>query len=380
MSKDRKKLWIPEIQLESRKIFKKVNVNVNVSLGSLAGFIKLELLEAATGIVKECYEFPNIILTAGLDAMFIDDSQIFGTKLSDLLNSLTIGTGSTVPDPSDLHLDELVASTTSDGGIPQTGGYQTGSGGGPFDLGNPYHFVVTTRVFVENQANFPTLSELGWRSTSTPEFQFTRALIKDVDGVPITIAKTDQDQLRITYELRFYPPTSQFSGSFILGDSETSHSFTGSAVDIDTVVAGKGWGFTAAGGGTKGLFFGFGNWQGQSFKGQAATPYASASLPGNPTGTILQWDGWLGADTSDANMSESLFSYRSGSLEQTKEAVWEPSRANFGPGGIQGMTFDYVKGGAIFAMYFTPAIEKTDVQRLRFIYTATVTASVTSSA
>jgi hypothetical protein len=295
-----------------------------------------------------------------------------------MLSTMTIGTGSTAVSPSDLNLDELVASTSFDGGIADVFDYVTGSGGGPFDLGNPYHNIVRTRVFLEGEANFPALSELGWRSIGSPDFQFTRALIKDVTGSPITIAKTDQDQLRITYEIRGYPPTSQTTGSFVLADSETSHSFTASAIDIDNAAQGESWVFSLkaqTGPDPRGQFYDYGNW------GGGIRAEVSASVPGNPTGTIQDW-GWnIGGSGLVSPGSESLVQpYISGTFARTKQATWEPSEAAFGSGGIQGMTIAYAANEDVMAFYFTPSIKKTDLQRLIFTYTATTTASVTSSA
>lgn len=366
MSKKREKLWIPEVESMPPK---EQIINLSLPGGTLSGHVEIDLIDAKSGKVKEHYEFTNIILTAGFDGM------MDGRTLNSMMTTLTIGTGSTPVSPSDLSLDEEVEQTTNDGGIGEAFGYQTGSGGGPFNLGNPYHFNRRTRVFVENEANFPTLSELGWRSVGSPDYQFTRALIKDVSGNPITIAKTDQDQLRILYELRGYPPAAHFTGSFVLVNSETSHSFTGSGVDIDRTDKGRGWSFSLnvqSGPDPTGQFFEFGSWGGTS------KVYVSASAPGNPTGTVTDW-GWLaiGQATSD---SESLTNpYISGSFVREKQATWDPATAAYGSGGIQGMTVRYGTNEEILALYFTPSIKKTDLQRLVITYSAIATASVTSS-
>lgn len=361
----RERMWIPEVE----PMIEKQEIVLAIAAGSFAGFVKIELIEAVTGIVKECYEFPNIILTAGLDGLIAGR-----TLMNNMLSVLTIGTGSTSVSPSDLHLDELVASTSFDGGISDVFDFVAGDGGGPFGLGNPYHNVIKTRVFLEDEANFPTISELGWRSLATPNIQFTRALIKDVTGSPITIAKTSDDQLRISYEIRGYPPTVQTSGSFVLADSETSHSFTASALEIAVSSLGRNWVFSLkaqAGPDPRGQFFDYGAW------GGGITAYASASVPGNPTGTVSDW-GWSSGPVSPD--SESLVQpYISGTFARTKQAIWEPSAATFGSGGIQGMGITYAAFEEVMAFYFTPSIKKTDLQRLVFTYTAITTASVTSS-
>jgi len=113
MSKNREKIWIPEIHSEQREpIVKKQEIVLSLPVGTLAGFVKVELIEAATGIVKECHEFPNIILTAGFDGLFFNQGAN-NSLLSSMLDRVTIGTGSTTVSPSDLKLDEEVERTSS---------------------------------------------------------------------------------------------------------------------------------------------------------------------------------------------------------------------------------------------------------------------------
>ena len=375
MSKNRERLWVPEIGVEAP--VKKADVHFDLPMGSIAGFVKLELIEAATGIVKECHEFPNIILTAGLDGL------MDGRGMNSMLTTMTVGTGSTPVSPSDLSLDEEVEQSSDNGGILDVFGYQTGSGGGQFDLGNPYHFIQRTRVFTENEANFPALSELGWRSLGSPDFQFTRTLFKDVTGSVITIEKTDQDQLRITYEIRGYPPAQHTTGSFVLLDSEASHSFTSSGIDIDRADTGRSWTFSLraqAGPDPRGFFFEVGNFGGGGVAG--VTPFASASAPANPTGTTNDWGGWTGGQIQSVSQSFEP-EYVSGSLVRSNKATWEPSEASFASGGIQGMVFKFTGASNaenILAMYFTPSIKKTDLQRFTLTYNVSLTASLTSSA
>lgn len=373
MSKNREKMWIPEIRSENLTL-EKPDIEIELSMGSLAGFVQIDLIDAVTGVVKEHYEFPNTILTAGLDGMISD------LTLLTLMQNLNIGTGSTTVTPSDLGLDEEVAITANNGGIGDVFGFQSGTGGGQFDLGNPFHFIKRTRVFVENEANFPTLSELGFRHLGSPDFQFTRTLIKDVTGSPITIEKTDQDQLRITYEIRGFPPTGHLTSSFVFLDSETSHSVTASGIEISDPGAGSEWGFSQFFS-SKGFFRimgGAGAFGGDGWGAGNILAFGSASVPKNPTGTIADW-GWVVA-SQKSGVSQSLFQpYVSGTFARTKLAVWEPSEVLFGSGGIQGMTIQF-SAVAPFAMYFTPSIKKTELQRLSLAYRITVTASVTSSA
>jgi hypothetical protein len=205
-------------------------------------------------------------------------------------------------------------------------------------------------------------------------------LIADATGSPITIEKTDQDQLRITYEIRGYPPASHITGAFVLADSETSHSFTASGINIDDNAIGGVWSFSpsvASGFNNRGFFHAVGNFANAG--AFAVDAYVSASAPGNPTGTTGQWGGWTAG--SPRTMSGSAAPYVCGSFARTNFATYEPSQASFASGGIQGITIQFERFQAqILAMYFTPSIKKTDLQRLTLAYTTVLTASLTSSA
>ena len=133
----------------------------------------------------------------------------------------------------------------------------------------------------------------------------------------------------------------------------------------------------ASGFNTRGFFHAVGNF---ANAGEfAVDAFASASAPGNPTGTVSQWGGWsIGFPRT---MSGSAAPYVCGSFARTNIAIWEPAFASFASGGIQGMTIQFERFAAqVLAMYFTPSIKKTDLQRLTFAYTTAITASTTSSA
>src|SRR5690606_34956817 len=62
-----------------------------------------------------------------------------------------------------------------------------------------------TRVFTEDQAN-GNLAELGFFSSSEGGTMWNRQLFRDELGNPTAITKTNEDQLRVRYEYRIYPP------------------------------------------------------------------------------------------------------------------------------------------------------------------------------
>lgn len=364
MSNKRQRLWIPEMQHYAPEPQFTLSQEIHLTLpkAQMAGYFEVELIEAATGRVKEHYQFPNVITVHAMNAMGHSQETI-----GSMIVELFVGTGSTTPTPNDLKLEAPIDSTNSNGGFADVQGYVTGSADGPHFLGNPYHFIRRTRVFTELEAT-GALTELGFRRLSgTPDVQLNRALFKNNSGTPITINKTSDDQLKIAYEMRLYPPTYQTSGSFVLAVAETTHSWTASAQQIADQ---RDWGWQEF---AFGMFSRMGSdWIGSTPLDQVA---ASASVPANPTGTAANW-GWAGF----VNVStRSLDPYVCGSGLIRKNSQWNPAVANFGPGGIQGLAIAWANNGAQLAVYFSDPIPKTDVDILKLTYEIAFTASVTSS-
>ena len=359
----RNRIWIPEYD-SSLDTPIPTEVVVAVHCGTFSGLCKVELIDGKTGEVKEHYEFPNVIVSNGLDQMGAGN-----ILMSDFFDTLYVGTGSTTPSPSDVALEDPVGSTDSDGGFGGTSGYVTGADHGVFGLGNPYHFATRVRVFNENEVNFG-LTELGF---SESVGLLNRALFKDNSGTPVTINKTPTDQLKITYEMRMYPPTTHFSGSFVMANSDVTHSWTASAVDIDNS---ETWGFVNQSG-QRGWFNGFGGWV-NSGLGRAEQVFVSASVPGNPTGTVVQW-GWLTDGQNESATSRSIDPYVDGTFTRRRLAQWNPAKALFGSGGLQGFAFQYSRQQNQFGVYITPSIKKTDTQLLTFVWDTAFSASVTAS-
>lgn len=363
MSNNRQRLWIPDLAQEQfvpePQFTPSQDIHLILPKAQMAGYFEVELIEAATGRVKEHYRFPNVITIHAMNAI---GSSV--RRVSQLMGNLFVGTGSTVPTPSDLKLEAPIDDTTSNGGFGDVSGYVTGSAHGPFLLGNPYHFIRKTRVFVEGEAN-GVLAELGFRWIGgAPEIQFNRALFKNSSGTPITITKTSADQLKIVYEMRMYPPTYQTSGSFVLAVAETTHSWTASAQWIDNGAA-WGWG---------GLLNLMGvSWESFFVPDQVV---ASASIPQNPTGSAADW-GWTGGVATD---TRTIDSYVCGSFTVRKTSQWSPAIANFGPGGVSGLQISWANTNQFqLAVYFSDPIPKINTEILKLTYENNFTASVTAS-
>lgn len=70
---------------------------------------------------------------------------------------------------------------------------------------------------------------IGWGSNSISSL-FSRELIVDSSGNPISLTVLADEYLDVTYVLRFYPKLDDFSGSFVIGT--TTYNYTGRAAFV----------------------------------------------------------------------------------------------------------------------------------------------------
>lgn len=160
-------------------------------------------------------EQANLILDVGLD-------QIGSAGLIDLGRYMTVGTGSTAPDPTQTSLSNEVART-------QRGGTSlTRTADGVYERSYNYEFG-----YAEANGN---LTEWGG-ATDDIGNQFSRELFRDGSDNPITVTKTSDELLRITYiiEIQLTPVTTT-AGSIVvnnLGTLNGVHTFMGEEGGLD---------------------------------------------------------------------------------------------------------------------------------------------------
>jgi len=177
---------------------------------ALRGFFTLELIDAKSKLIKQVLRFENLITDAGLNA-------INGTTLRvvDMTTYFGVGTGSTAPDVA--QTDLITPAAVSPRSNTTVSGFADESG---FDAVG-FAWWRRTRSFSESQGN-GNLAEVGAFSAASAGTMFSRQLIKDALGVPTTLVKTSADILRITYEVRLYPPA----------DLDTTIDISGTSYDI----------------------------------------------------------------------------------------------------------------------------------------------------
>lgn len=159
----------------------------------IQGWFDVYLICKHSGRVKKHLSFPNLMLDVGL-AELTAGTSLFGSSNTRLTRWCVVGTGNSTPAPGQTSLDNPVAATDFDANINEVR-----SSGEEF----VWRETRTTRVFQEGQAN-GNLSEVGFRGGPTTETFITRQLMRDDNGDPTTITKTNQELLRVDYRGRVH--------------------------------------------------------------------------------------------------------------------------------------------------------------------------------
>lgn len=292
------------------------------------GIISWELIRR--GIIIRSGSQRNLITDAGMNAI-ATTSNITSTGF------VGVGTGSTAPANAQTALIAEVGrvnhTTTGDGAVAS----------GPAFA---YWSLKRVHIFFETEGN-GNLTEVGYFNQASGGTMFCRQLFKDALGVPTTVIKTINDQLKITYELRLYSPAADSvqSGLVISG---VSYDITTRAreIDLNTI---WGWNGSTAG------FLGIAG-------GVFASPGGRAYEAGTALGTTQS--GLSGANA--AASSSTIGSYVAGTFYRDNTMKWEPTDGNLA-GGIGGI---HSFGGGTTEMFqskFTPAFAKDAVKRLTLV-------------
>ena len=290
----------------------------------VSGHITVELIDAKTKKIKRKLSFNNLITNAGLDALSGAGPQ--SSDGASLSRYCGVGTGSTAPANTDTTLvaekEIRTNGTFSSSNISYVAG--------PPD----YYKSFATYLFTESQVN-GNLTEVGFFNATSAGTMFSRQLFKDDLGSPTAVTKTSSDQLRITYEVRIYPPAADVVSSAV-DISGTAYDITARALRVSTTT----W---------NGVF--------------SSAGFSSIVSPTN----ILYYTGAMVARTSSSftsglvgfASSVVLDAYVSGNYFRTATHKLEPAD---GTGDIQ--TIGYNNSILIFGFGFSPALVKTNTKRL----------------
>ena len=348
---NRSRIWIPEHLLPG--VTEEISANIPLKIG-LQGMFTAELMNRS-GDVVGTWKFSNVITNAFMNGI---GSGSFGVNgIYSALNRMRVGTGSAIPSGTDTNLQAPIGNfVTSNGGIDDQTGFMSGSG--TFDN---YQWFQRSRLFDFNDAS-GNITEIAW-FTTTNNTAIVRSLVRDSFGTPTSIPKTNDEQLRIRYEMRMIVPITTSSFNIVIGN--TTHSAVIYPNDVDAPrVNLTNWAF---------LFDAFGGTSWQGTTQIHCVTYQSWSIAGGtwnpftPINVVNRAD----QDTRSAAIyvNDSFFRQTTHSFAATNATI------NSYPSGILAVGLSPVINTAPSNFYninypwfitFNPPIIKTDTQRLNF--------------
>lgn len=270
-----------------------------VSIG-YAGAIGYEIVRPDGSVRLRVDPQSNIILDGALDYMLTNSLQV-----SQMKGWAAVGTGTATPLYTDTTLQNQVGITSDRGGFNDEEGFVD-------DATNPYYWHRRVFLFPTLGADY-NLSEVliyygGSYSDGRIVAPFAKSLIKNSQGEVAVVSVRADEQLKLFYEFRAYPPTAALP----------SVPFTAVVHGVDTVInvtpkpantrGGNEWGYLADGGPFTSC------WRFKSLVNRS-TPYTDF------TGTATS--GATGSASEDTYTSEA---YIPGTFYRETESIWEPAK------------------------------------------------------
>ena len=317
---------------------------IPLTVARLQGHFTVELIDAATGLVRRRLEFPNLVTNAALDAI----GNGAGLAINNMASFLAVGTGSVAPAFTDTALAaQTGVRTSADGGQADTNGFTAGP--------PEFYWRRRTREFTEAESN-GNLTECGLFSALTGGTMFCRQLFRDAGGTPTTVVKTSSDRLRVTYELRSYPDTTD--GSLARTISGSAYTVTVRPVNQQNVGTAAVWSFGGAG-----TF----PWEFAASTLTARAASAAAETNTLRARNIATGRGDFGT-TAQPNGANAIAAYTAGTRYRDFTQIWEPAVANYalGIGTIGGMELGGLSSPS-HQLVWSPRLPKTSVRRLTLV-------------
>lgn len=314
-----------------------MTTEVNQHIG-LEGIFNFKLTNTKTGEVRE-YEFKNLVLNSGID--------YYMTASSTFINGCILGSSSVPPVATDTTITNILGTSTT---------FQTSGAGESNTTVLPYYkSYYWTYRFIEGvatgniaQVAMPYGSVNGANNTYTG--LFSKALVKDGNGTPITITKLADEVLDVTYTLRMYAPELDVTGTTTI-----------SGVNYDYIVRAANAGSWSLGSG-------------------AASSVSSAKAY---TGTIGTQLGTPSGSSGDA-ATRTFATYVVGTHTRTATIFWDLNNGNLS-GGIRSVYLSFGNNSYGAGIYFqiqytanpahpdtTVTIPKDATKRLTLNYQFTV--------
>lgn len=279
--------------------------------------------------------FDNLITNAGMDGLGT-------TYVTSLILACRVGTGSTPAAVTDTALVSQLAATTTINTVAS----------GAASTAPYYGWLRRTFRFAAGIAA-GNVSEVGIATTTTGGILFSRALIVDGGGTPITLTILSDELLDVVYEYRVYPPTADIAWG-PLTISGTSYSGVIRASNVTSLgtdpAAWVPHGFSGGGSG-QGLLI----WRTSTYGAAHATQTLGA-VTTIPAGTGYPMGASTGAGTTEFTAS----TYTPGNYYRDHTLRYDLNQGNV-PGGIGSLYFSTYMGQ--WQLNFTPVVPKTASHR-----------------
>lgn len=313
-------------------MFLQVNENI-----TMEGEYTMKVYKPDGTLSKEVGPFKNLITDAGINSYGITSGVG-----SFNIQYCFVGTGTTPPTVSDTTMGAYVG--VSNGTLSDT----STSGGAP----DYYVQLSTVKRFNPGSAT-GNLTEVGMGelvSTTGPVYSllFSRALIVDSSGNPLTITVLPDEYLDVTYTLRYY-----------VSNSDSTVSVTDTGTGISHTLTSRRYSAATANANTTGNIFPLGNGDTLTCMGRSSAGVAPSLAPITSSTALLNSSGLGGS-----GVSFSYPGYVGNSYNRSVVATISLDTGN-GTYGIEG--FDVRSAGALglrTQVRVSPAIMKTNSKTL----------------
>ena len=291
-----------------------MNVQANA-----AGFFKIEVRKVNEDAPHTIIDwFPNLITNQGLNRLAVGATTLY----------CSVGSGNSTPVVTSTGLDNKIGSGVYRNSSIARGALATAPYYGW--ARQTYSFPVNTVVGNLNEVG------IGWVAGADNTSLFSRSLIKDENGNPITLSIVADDLLTITYELRLYPTLTDTTGTIDTGLG--THTYISRAAKV-----------------TSGYWSGdFGEYGAMGYSTTAKTyPTDIGDIFNQPSGTE---SGYLGYTENKAQP------YTAGNYYRDVVLSFGVNSANHAAG-IRSLAWLSTSGLGACQIQFDPPIPKTNLQR-----------------
>ena len=315
-------------------------MNIEIPGPQAAGFFKLhkfQLSPQGEMINEQLIDFPNLITDVGLAGQMTTGLGSYLSSSSGyLLSFALVGNGNAAEPTSSTSLSSYLAGTNA----VLAGAFSTSSTAPYIDS-----YTVVKRFspgFLSSSTNV-NITEVGMGSGDNTGILFTRSLIKDSGGSPVSMTITPIDYLDIYYTLKLY----KYNGPDITGQVSVAGVQTDFVLRSAEITASQFNRSDTAGAGA----------QNQSYSAGYCNVYESTSTLGAVTG--------IPSGTSDGTDTYTNNTYISG-YARTITCSFSISQGNMS-GGIKCALFRTTRGN--FQASFNPVIPKNNTKTLSFTIT-----------